>query len=220
MKDFDKELFLKYVPYIYFDKNEPFYPDRVGINIYTQSDAELAASRRIFMNEEIQMVIEYAIYWDFDIQHLYELEHVFVYINHEGEVVDCEASFHGFRVKGLLKSKANLFQTHIQLYSQPGKHAFFPRPEYFELVPDLYRATNEEAGKDGLLVTKRFRGVYSSTAEIDEKVKEYLQNYRFIPSMEFEVYTWEEDIFISSEQLYKEIPERIQAWVHKLTEEE
>ncbi|MBW7460502.1 hypothetical protein K0U00_41210, partial [Paenibacillus sepulcri] len=154
----NNEWISKYAPYIYFDNNEPFFPVRVGVTVLEEAGPS-PSTRRIFEFEDPQVkyLIEYAIYWDYDIQHLYELEHVWIYVGHDGEVVDCDASFHGRHFKGLLHDRSNLVDgTHVKLYSQPGKHAFLPQPDMFYLLPELMTCTYETAGRRGLLITGPF----------------------------------------------------------------
>jgi hypothetical protein len=79
---------------------------------------------------------------------------VWIYIDKNEEVSDCEASFHGQYLKTLLKDKSNLIdKTHVKLFSQPGKHAFVPQEDMFYLIPNLYSDCYEKAGNAGLLVT-------------------------------------------------------------------
>ena len=181
------EVIKKYAPNIYFDEREPFYPIKIGCTVFTEPKMSPSFRREIiFDTKTIKYVIEYAIYWDFDIQHLFELEHVWVYVDHNGEVIDCEASFHGKYIKGLLKDKSNIEQnTHVRLYSQPGKHAFSPVAQLFELIPNMEKATWEEAGVGGLLVTSVAKGRYQTNEEITKKVKGYIKQFRFRPSMTY-----------------------------------
>lgn len=207
-----KELVKKYLPYIYFDENEPFFPVRVGYSLFrTPGQNSKSFRRKIEFDANItEYVIEYAIYWDFDIQHLYELEHVWVYVGKEGQIIDAEASFHGRYLKALLRDRSNIEDdTHIRLYSQPGKHAFLPKPEYFYLIPDLASCTYELAGNAGLIVTDIFKGIYQTNEDINNKVKKYLQKFKFRPSMRFKKYVMEEDILVPWEELFAEIPRRI-----------
>lgn len=201
----------KYSPYIYFDENEPFYPVKVGYSIFKKPGESKSFIRKInFDTNIVDYVIEYAIYWDYDIQHLYELEHVWVFVSKNGELVDGEASFHGWYLKALLKDRSNIEdKTHMAIYSQPGKHAFLPRPEYLELIPDLRSATYDSAGNSGLIVTSIFKGIYETNDEINAMVRDYLRNYGFRPTMRFEKYIIPEDIIITWEDLFIEIPQRI-----------
>lgn len=212
------ELWQKYAPYVMFDLCEPFYPEAVGVSVLDPTESS-PSFRRSFKDADMRtkQVIEYAIWWDYEIGHLYEMEHVWVYVGHDGEVVDCEASFHGRVLKGLLKDHSNLIEgTHVRLYSQPGKHAFSPLPIVFELLPNLYSAASQAAGMDGLLVNELFSDYFSSNQEIDTKVKEYLQSYAFVPSMEFREYKLEADLMMPWSELFTAVPSRIEDRVREL----
>lgn len=199
-----------YVPELYFDLKEPFFPVRVGVTVLKQEGTSPSFHRTFsFQDDCLDYVVEYAIYWDFDIQHLYELEHVWVYVAKDGSVLDCEASFHGKYFKGLLKDRSNLHGTHVRLYSQPGKHAFSPMPELFELIPNLETCTDEDAGNAGLIITGPFQGAYETNDEIHAMVQRYLQRYRFKPSLQFQRYELPSEVFTTWEQLRMEVPGRI-----------
>ena len=45
-----------------------------------------------------ETVIEYAFFWDYDIQHMYDLEHIWVTVDSAGQICGCQASFHGQRL--------------------------------------------------------------------------------------------------------------------------
>lgn len=203
----------KYAPYLYFDEHEPFFPVRIGVTIFDESGRSPSMERDIVFDKAVvQNVIEFAIYWDFDIGHLYELEHVWIYVGQDGSVYDCEASFHGGYFKGLLKNRSNMEDgTHVKLYSQPGKHAFSPMIEILELIPQLYLATEEMAGNAGLIVTPAFEGVYETSSEINKKVESYLKRFAFRPSMSFDHYLIPPELYCTWNELFVEIPGRIQA---------
>ncbi|OMF15239.1 hypothetical protein BK131_10150 [Paenibacillus amylolyticus] len=204
------ETAMSFAPVLMFDRNEPFYPDFVGVSVLDRSGPSPSFKRDVqFPAEAVQYVIEYAIWWDYEIGHLYEMEHVWIYVGHDGEVVDCEASFHGKVLRGLLKDRVNVVGRHICLYSQPGKHAFSPLPVVFELLPDLYSAAGTKAGCDGLLVNDLFRGYFETNEQIDAQVTSYLQTKAFVPSMEFEEYLLKPEMFMTWDQLFHIIPQRI-----------
>lgn len=207
----DMNLISKYAPYLYFDKNEPFFPVRIGCTICEQSQSSPSFRREIlFYDKAIKYVIEYAIYWDFDIQHLYELEHVWIYVDKHGKVFDCEASFHGKYLKGLLKDKSNLEDgTHVKLYSQPGKHAFSPFVQLFDVIPNFERVCYEDAGAEGLCITSVAKGRYSSNEEENILIEKYLKQYQFKPAMEYEKYVIPNELFVPWQVLDDEIPQRI-----------
>jgi hypothetical protein len=202
----------KYAPYIFFDEKEPFLPMKVGYAFYDKPSASLSFKRNInFYDSKIKFVIEYALYWDFDIQHLYDLEHVWVYVDTEGNVAECEASFHGKYFRGLLRDRSNIEDgTHVKLFCQPGKHAFAPMAELFELIPNVERCTWEDAGNDGLIVTDVGKGRYETNEAIDEIVHSYIQkNFIFRPSGKFYKYEYPSDVFIPWKTLYDEIPDLV-----------
>jgi hypothetical protein len=205
------DLVSTYSPYIYFDCMEPFFPVRIGVTVLEQSGDSPSFRRSFsFDDPKLKYVIEYAIYWDFDIQHLYELEHIWVYVGRDGEVLDCDASFHGRYFKALLKDRSNVLDdTHVKLYSQPGKHAFLPKDDMFQLLPDLMTCTNETAGRRGLLITRPFDGVYTTDDETNRMVERYLMQFRFTPSLEFTEYRIDPKLYITWPELHMEVPERI-----------
>lgn len=219
LSDEDRRLAAKYAPRLFFDQNEPFFPVRFGITVLRQDEGSQSFPRRLAVNRpDVEAVVEYAIYYDYDIQHLYDLEHVWVYIGKNGEVVDAEASFHGKYMKALVCGCSNLSGTRVGLYVQPGKHALSPIPEIFELLPGFTSCTQEEAGADGLIYGHFFRGILATDEETDRRVRRYLQTYRFIPSMSYG--SWEyadrEDMFVSWNELFAEIPGRIRKELEKL----
>jgi hypothetical protein len=202
----------KYFPYLYFDREEPFFPRRVGYTVFDSSGPSPSFRREItFKTAAVKSVIEYAIYWDFDITHLYDLEHVWVFVGWDGAVADCECSFHGKYLKGLLDQGGNLEdQTHVRLFSQPGKHAFSPLAQMFQLLPDFWDATTVNVGRDGLCVTENIaRGRYRTNPEIDGKIREYMQIYRFRPMLKYQKYVPPPELFAPWPVLDREIPEMV-----------
>ncbi len=213
----DLDIIRKYAPIIYFDHKEPFYPVHVGVTILSQPAVSPSVHREFrFHDARLDYMIEYAIYWDFDIQHLYDLEHVWIYVAKDGSVLNCEASFHGKFFNGLLKDRSNLEETHVKLLCQPGKHAFSPILALFELLPNFDTCTDEDAGRDGLILTSPFTGTYETNDEINQLVYAYLQNYRFKPSMEFQRYIIPDDLYITWEILHQEVPLRIRRIVEHI----
>ena len=72
----DFELAAAYVPHLRYDKAEPFALQGIGYTIY-HGTAKSPSCRRVIEIPEGKTAIEYAFYYDFDIQHLYDLEHSF-----------------------------------------------------------------------------------------------------------------------------------------------
>ncbi|OAS15786.1 hypothetical protein [Paenibacillus oryzisoli] len=211
---FDLALVQMYAPQLLFDRLEPFLPVRVGVTIFNQDGPSPSFRRTISFESDtrIEKVIEYAIYWDYDIEHLYELEHIWIYVGHDGSVINCECSFHGKYFKGILKDRSNVPDTNptqVTLYSQPGKHAFSPLLAMFELVPNLHTCTYETAGSAGLLVPDMLKDKMSTDSETNQLVERYLQTLRFRPTMEFIPFNWEASFFVPWTELLEEIPLRV-----------
>lgn len=161
------ELAGRYAPLIYFDRKEPFLPLAVGYTIFTADGPSPSFPRRIELrgadHAPATCAIEYAIWWDWDIQHLYELEHTWTYVSMDGKVVFAEASWHGgynatVLDNGKVRVVAKEDGAHPVVYSEPGKHAFAPTSEI--LVAKRKTKTLEGcgpcAGAGGLLVTPLF----------------------------------------------------------------
>ena len=94
-----RALAARYAPIILFDLREPFLPLAAGYTLFTADAPSPSFLREITLGATdrppAQLAIEYAIWWDWDIQHLYELEHVWVYLDAAGRVIHAEASWHG-----------------------------------------------------------------------------------------------------------------------------
>ncbi|QHQ59829.1 hypothetical protein Ana3638_02600 [Anaerocolumna sedimenticola] len=122
----------------------------------------------------INFVIEYAMWFDYDIQHLYELEHLWIYVDKAGTVKDAEGSFHGKYLK-MVQPDTNQVRyeddRHLMAFSQPGKHAFLPEARLFYLIPDLVSYCKEEAGLDGISVPEIYEDINYNDKELQEKVK-------------------------------------------------
>lgn len=200
----------RYVPRLRYDRAEPFELQGVGYTVYTAdnicradgAEVKSVSCKLRFPVEPGETVIEYAFYYDFDIQHLYDLEHVFVRVgpegspqgspernpesSPEGRISGVLGSFHGKFLNNLLEGETEFEDTHVILYVQPGKHAFIHKPHYFRLFPDRDKCCREYAGQDGLLIAPMFEGRISTDEAFDRQVERYIrENYAFTPAWEF-----------------------------------
>ena len=218
MTEAQKTLFLRYCPRILKDKAEPFPVRYIGCTAFSAPERS-ASFPKWFVDpkrEGAVMILEYAIYYDYDIQHLYDLEHIWVAVDGEGNVVDCWCSFHGMRLRAACMGSFTLDRDHPVLYSQPGKHAMLPHPELFLLHPDFERACSEAAG-GGLLVPGFLSDRIQTDSQTDEKVARYIrQNFSFTPTMEFVPEQIREDQLLSCEELLDKIPELIERQLQQL----
>lgn len=206
---------LQHSPILCMDSREPFLPNKVGVTIFFEPAESPSFPRAITIPQGADCVVEYAIWWDWDIQHLYELEHVWVVVK-EGKVVAVEGSWHGdFHQFPHWRMK----ETHPVLYCQPGKHAIASDPHDFPRWSTCYACTLG-AGSMGLLVKDTFTEVLSLLAlNIDQAIKRYLRQHAFLPSFRF---TKEVQLppsaFATWEELKAYIPERIKTVITELLE--
>ncbi|MCM1057112.1 MAG: hypothetical protein NC517_05835 [Firmicutes bacterium] len=221
----DRELAERYLPYLRYDRAEPYRPDAIGYTVHRVDKAHSAdaifrspSSRLQLDAEPGETVIEYAYYYDFDIQHLYDLEHVFVRVDRMGGIIGVLGSFHGKFLNDLIEGETEFEGTHVILYVQPGKHAFMPRPHYFQLAPDRDRCCMEYAGRAGLLIAPMFEGRLSTDEAFDRKVEQYIrENHAFVPAWEFTDREPEgRHILMPWEELDRLIVGRITEWKHKI----
>lgn len=210
---------LKYLPYFYQDEQEPFPIKRIGYAFLDADGPSPSFRRYIALPENVQFVIEYAIFWDYDIQHLYDLEHAWVYVGADGEVINVEGSAHGwflnmFRLGGPLEE-----QTHAPLYLQPGKHAMMPMAAFAQMYPDYLTACNQKAGSAGLLVTDLFKDKIEKPENADENVRRYVQkNYRFTPTLQYISSPVADQDVVPMDDLLEWIPVRIREVLHTITQ--
>ncbi|MEO7913229.1 MAG: glycerophosphodiester phosphodiesterase [Roseiflexaceae bacterium] len=221
-----RALAARYAPIILFDQREPFLPLAAGYTLFTSDAPSLSFPREISLDAvdrpSAQLVIEYAIWWDWDIQHLYELEHVWVYLDAIGQPIHAEASWHGgfqaMRNDGVVPLNGD----HVLIYSEPGKHAFAPHPAWFAERAAAHPRTTTEAlaGLGGLLVTWLFQGMIAHTPRSDTLSRTYLARQAFTPSYIFDRrYTFEPAQLVPWPALRDWVPQRIAWWVEQLAHE-
>lgn len=213
----------KYVPHLRYDRAEPYSLIAVGYTVYHQKEKSRSCRLTVDM-EPGETVIEYAFYYDFDIQHLYDLEHVFVRIGKTGEIAGLICSFHGKFLNALIEGETEFEGTHPVLYVQPGKHAFMPKPFYFRLALDRDKCCNVRAGSEGLLIAPMFEKALSTDESFNRRVERYIKERdAFTPAWEFvEEYPGlhrTEDILLPWERLELVIIGRIKDWKRRIEEE-
>ncbi|MGH0052252.1 MAG: hypothetical protein ACQ5SW_02540 [Sphaerochaetaceae bacterium] len=174
-----------YLPHIMQDKAEPFALSAIGTRVYTETGRS-HSFRRILVVPSGCQIIEFQMFWVYDIQHLYDLEHIWVTTQNE-RVVQVEASFHG-RYLNASNLAAKREDGKYVLYCQPGKHAFLPEGRLFQLLPDPVGCCNTQAGEAGLLVMDLFSAQLETDKARNIKVKSYIkEHFAFHPT-----WVWEE----------------------------
>lgn len=215
----DREIALNYQPRILFDLAEPFEVKGMGYTVFRNTRKSDSFRRTVPVEaEKTAFAVEYAVYFDYDIQHLYDLEHIWVFIGHDGKVEDAEASFHGKYLKAMSLERNVEGGAHVQLFCQPGKHAFLPEGRLFTLLPDWKAACNVQAGNMGLLVMDLFGDALSTTPELQETVHRYIrEHFSFQPTLQFEPKRLNDSLLLPWSQLKAEIPVRIKKELARIT---
>ncbi len=206
------EIAERYLPRIMTDRAEPFDIKGIGYTIFSAPGRSRSFRRDVYFDpREVAFAVEYAVYFDYDIQHLYDLEHIWIYIGHDGSVVDAEASFHGFYLKAMaLEGYQIEDETHLVIFCQPGKHAFMQSGELFKILPDWFLCCNLLAGVEGLLAMDLFQGRIATDDETQKVVETYIKkHFSFQPTLEFEYKPLDKTILLPWETLFEAIPLRI-----------
>lgn len=215
----ERKLALDYLPELYFDKKEPFPLIRVGYTVFEESGKSPSARREVLLKSGAETVcIEYAFYYDYDIQHLYDLEHVWIYVGSGGQVCRCESSFHGMFLNAMISGAELLRDTgRAHLYVQPGKHAFMPMPELFALHREFMESYGDRAGADGILCPDIIPGMPTYTEQEDQMVEKYIrEKYAFVPSGEYECRQINSELLRPWGEVCEEIPGRVMDELEKI----
>jgi glycerophosphoryl diester phosphodiesterase len=219
----DQDMAAHYAPILQFDAREPFLPSAVGYTVFRNSEPSSSFPRRIELTEkgqpEAAIAIEYAIWWDWDIQHLYELEHVWIYLDDNEKVFRAEASWHGGYNDMAVEGALTLTCNRLTIFSEPGKHAFAPTREWLDnRRAKTRRECTRHAGAGGVWVTPLFKGIIDvKTPQADRLIHTYLERCTFEPSMEFtQVYPIPSETLVPWSALFEWIPGRVAWWVSEL----
>ncbi len=213
MEHQSKQLLLRYLPHIYKDRLEPFPVRYIGGTVFTEPKRSESFPKWLIDPIALgaQAVLEYAVYYDYDIQHLYDLEHIWVAIDRAGQVMDCWCSFHGMRLRAAGVPAFRLEENHPVFYAQPGKHAMLPDPALFGLHPQFHTACSLEAG-GGLLIPDMLRGRLWTDDSQDARIARYIRRrFAFTPSGEYVREPLQEQQLLSWPALLAHIPQLVEA---------
>ncbi|WP_051538296.1 hypothetical protein [Butyrivibrio proteoclasticus] len=215
-----REEILKYAPIVYMDANEPIQIKRVGYAVYEEDKSKSLSFNRTFDFQNVKgtkAVIEFAYYLDYDIQHLYDLEHIWVYIDGYGNVVGAEGSYHGRFLNAFVPGLSGHKDNKVVMYSQPGKHAMLSDPKLMYLYTELFEACDRLAGINGLDAPERYLTDIHITEDENKRVKEYIKKqFKFTPAMRFVQTIFDDVDYMPWEELQGKIPEYIQIQLNKI----
>lgn len=221
----EQALAARYAPILRFDANEPFLPLAAGYTLFYAEGPSPSFPRRVELarpgRPAAALAIEYAIWWDWDIQHLYELEHVWIYVDDAGQIVAAEASWHGGYHDMQHEGSLDVVDGRFAVYSEPGKHAFAPTPEWFRTRWQAQkRSTSDElAGLGGVLVTDLFAGELDPlrTPQNNTLARTFLADHAFQPGWRFsQEFRFEPRQLVPWPALAAWIPPRLAWWTERL----
>ncbi|MCT7378196.1 HAD family hydrolase [Chelativorans salis] len=116
-----------HTPLLMLDQAEPYPPLAMGYTIFREPGQ--SPSSKFQVRPLGGPAIEYAVWYDWDIQHMYDLEHVWVYLDEIGKVIRVEASRHGKRLEMTIDGGLCRMQgSRPVLYAEAGKHAHWVDP--------------------------------------------------------------------------------------------
>jgi putative hydrolase of the HAD superfamily len=209
----DADLARRYLPVIRLDADEPYVPLVMGFTLF-RSVAQ-SASCKFEIAPKADAVIEYAIWYDWDIQHLYDLEHVWVHIDAAGAVVAVEASFHGLKVPmDLVGGLPKLEGDRPVLYAEPGKHAHWVDGHAMALHAGdkITRMCGADAGKESVHRGNPFfaDGRYGTTPFADRLARLKMKRDAFVPRFAFDRSSDDADVVLTDwPTLAAWIPQRV-----------
>ena len=159
--DADFQLAAAYAPILLATADEPYPPQVYGYSVVRRQTPSL--SSKFLLAPRGAAVIEYAVWYDYDIGHLYDLEHVWVHLDADGTVLLVEASRHGNRRD---MAGCAFEGKHPILAVETGKHAHWPTVEAMAPAHGFITvACDRLAGEEGVHLGNKFAetGLYSVT---------------------------------------------------------
>ena len=213
MIDPDAALALAHLPVLMADEREPFEVGAIGWSVYRTHSP--SPSSKFELDPQGGTLIEYAIWYDWDIQHLYDLEHVWVRLNAAGDVTGVEASRHGERRDMLAGGQpCRIENGRPVLYLEPGKHAHWTSPEEMQSRRQkILAACSSLAGEHGVHLGNPFAraGAFSATPLDHRLARLKLRGDAFTPSFSFKSVELDPAKLKPWTQLATDIPQRVEA---------
>lgn len=184
----DQALAARHCPVLMCDARDPFAPQAIGWSVHHRPGPSPSCRHPLDLQPG-EVLIEYAIWYDWDIQHLYDLEHVWVRL-HGTKVIEVSASCHGARkAMDLTGGLPALQDGRPVLYVEAGKHAHWADPVALRLQGGsaLCRACGPEAGQGGVHTGNPFHqtGAYAVTPLAHRLAKRKLAAQAFVPAFCF-----------------------------------
>lgn len=213
------EDFLRYLPFLYQDENETVPLRKIGFHLCTQAgpSASVPGMTLSPADRDTRFLIEFSLYWDYDIQHMYDLEQIWVFVGGDGSLRGLWNSFHGFVLDAFgLPAMVHRRDGRPMLYIQPGKHAPLADPALFGLHKDFRASLREQAG-GGLLIPPFLADVLRTTPELDDRIRRHIRkSLTFEPSGRYVPVPVTPDMLCPTGELLALIPSFVDESIRKL----
>jgi FMN phosphatase YigB (HAD superfamily) len=175
-------------PILMLDSREPYEPLFLGYTVFREPG--LSPSSKFEVVPAEATCIEYAIWYDWDIGHLFDLEHVWVHLGADGAVTAVDASVHGRRQRmRLIHGLPELRSGRPVLYPEPGKHAHWVDP--VQIDPQtrqrLAVVCGPLAGHEGVQLGNHFAqsGAFKVMPADHRLARLRMRQHAFVPSFDF-----------------------------------
>lgn len=184
MHQSDYALAKNHAPVLCLDSLEPFSIKRVFYTVFRWAGDSPSFARRIEFQSGEDLAIEYAISWDFDIGHSYELEHIWVFLDPKGGTTRIEATAHGSIQRCQLGDEPKLFV-------EAGKHGMAATEDGLLKRSTQTHLCTKWAGIRGAFVPQRFQADWLSPS-----VSEWLDTEGHLQAKAFQpAFIWNERQF-------------------------
>ena len=185
----DQALARRHLPLLLLDAAEPYQPVAIGYTIFTAPGQ--SPSSKFAIEPAGAITIEYAVFYDWDIGHLYDLEHVWVHLDAHGAVIRVEASAHGKREKmDRSNGLPELREGRPVLYAEAGKHAHWALPRQMPPAARerLAMLCGPLAGHEGVHPGNPFAqsGAYQASAKDHRLARLKMMADAFVPTHRYE----------------------------------
>lgn len=166
-------------PILLLDRCEPFRPVAIGVTEFTTTGP--SPSSRFEVAPKAARCIEYAIFWDWDIGHLYDLEHVWVHLDDSNTVIAVEATFHGKRHDIDLCPRNGK----PMIWCEAGKHAHFRNRDHRDSLSEMtHFMTGPDAGQGGVHISNPFSAGFGTVSAKDHRLASiFLKRLSFVPGL-------------------------------------
>ncbi len=225
----DSELALAYAPILHMDAAETIPLRAVGYTIFRTAAQSASFPKRRIEPEPGGLIIEYAFYFDYDVEHMYDLEHIWVFLGPDGNLRDAQGSYHGKYLNLLLPDFPGALSPdngHVQAFCQPGKHAFLASGDMTRLYPGWDRCCTQAGGP--VLIGNPFEAAWSPSGkdlfvptdrDNQNSIRWLREHLSFTPSLRFlRQPPVPADLFLPWPTLFEKIPVWIARECQRLSE--